>query len=218
MTNRTNRPNEIPAGTEKSVSNKLEVLGTRPGALVATGPFYFVRTRSLGRKPLFKLDITVRLAYFGGSSDKGHPLTTIAFRSGILAADTLISYNSFTNGHRQKIERAGNYYVALAGPAWLREIIEPWVEQGCPRDAVPEALLDEENSFAALIIDPEGRPHEFNNGFLVPVYADYTAIGSGALFALGAMAHGATAEEAVKAASLHDKNTGGPVTSISLNS
>jgi ATP-dependent protease HslVU (ClpYQ) peptidase subunit len=48
----------------------------------------------------------------------------------------------------------------------------------------------------------------------VPVIADYAAIGSGGMFAMGAMAHGATAEEAVAAAALHDKNTGGNIQSL----
>lgn len=143
-------------------------------------------------------------------------MTTIAYRSGVLAADTLISYNTFTNGKREKIARAGKWLVALAGAAWLRHPLEEWVAKDCPSDEVPAALIDHEDEFAALIIDEQGTPHEFSNGYLVPIYADYTAIGSGSIFAIGAMAHGATAEEAVVAASKHDKNTGGPVTSISV--
>ena len=143
-------------------------------------------------------------------------MTTIAFRSGQLAADTLIAYTNITNGSRPKIERCGAYTAALAGSAWLRRPLEEWCRAGCPIDKVPQALLDNESSFAALIIDRDGKVFEFDNGYLTPVYADYTAIGSGAMLALGAMAHGASAEEAVLAAALHDKNTGGPVTILSF--
>jgi hypothetical protein len=100
----------------------------------------------------------------------------------------------------------------MAGATWLRPIIEDWATKGCDPDAVPEVLLEHEDEFIVLIVDSDGLAHEFNNGFLVPVHADYTAIGSGQLLALGAMAHGATAEEAVAAACLHDKASGGPVT------
>lgn len=144
-------------------------------------------------------------------------MTTIAFRSGQLAADSLIAYTSITNGSRVKIAKCGRFAVALAGLAWLRKPLEAWCDKGCPEEKVPQVLLDNDSKFAALIVDTKtGDLFEFDNGYLVPIHADYTAIGSGALLALGAMAHGATAEEAVTAASRHDKNTGGPVTSLSF--
>lgn len=139
-------------------------------------------------------------------------ITTIAYRSGVLAGDTCIAYSSFTNGERTKIERCGDYFVALAGLSWLRRPLEEWVREGCPEDGVPSALLDNEDKFTCIVVDREGAAYQFNNGYLVPVCADYTAIGSGAMLALGAMAHGADAEAAVQAAARHDKNTGGPVT------
>lgn len=145
-------------------------------------------------------------------------MTTIAYRSGTLAADSLIAYNTITNGYRPKIAHCGEYLVALAGTAYLREALEKWVSEGCDTTSVPRLLVEHEDKFTAIIIDSEGRAHEFDNGFLVPIYADYTAIGSGALLALGAMAHGATAEEAVNAAACHDKNSGGPVTALHYSS
>ena len=99
-----------------------------------------------------------------------------------------------------------------------RRILEKWVLDGCNASAVPEDLLNNTSEFSALIVDRDSRiAYEFDDGYLVPIYADYTAIGSGTMLALGALAAGSTAEEAVEAASLHDKNTGGPVTTYDLN-
>ena len=145
-------------------------------------------------------------------------MTTIAYRSGIFAADSLIAYATITNGQREKITRCGDYLVALAGAAFLRPILEEWVSEGCDPEEVPSLLLDNMDKFGALIIDRDGMAHEFDNGFLTPIHADYTAIGSGALIAMGAMAHGASAEEAVMAACRHDKATGGPVTARHFSS
>lgn len=145
-------------------------------------------------------------------------MTTIAFKDGQLAADTLIAYNTITNGCREKISECGEYVVALAGMTWLRFPLEEWCEAGCPPHEVPTALLEYDEAFTALIVKTStGEVFEYANGYLLPIHADYTAIGSGAILAIGAMAHGATAEEAVVAASKHDKNTGGPVTSINFN-
>lgn len=140
-------------------------------------------------------------------------MTTICYRDGFLAADSLISYTSITNGEREKIARCGQHLVAMAGAAYLRKALEDWVAAGCSED-VPAVLLDNQDKFSTLIVDRDGRAHEFDNGFLIPVHADYTAIGSGALLALGAMAHGANAVEAVCASARHDKNTGGPVSAV----
>lgn len=138
-------------------------------------------------------------------------MTTIAYRSGILAADSLIAYATITNGEREKIARCGDYLVALAGAAFLRPLLEEWVAEGCNPDEVPSALLDNMDKFAAVIVDRDGMAYEFDYGYLTPIHAPYTAIGSGALLAIGAMAYGATAEEAVKCARCHDKATGGAI-------
>lgn len=144
-------------------------------------------------------------------------MTTIAYRAGVLAADSLISYQSYTNGSRPKITTCGDFLVAMAGPARYRRPLEEWIMEGHPPDQVPKVLIDNEDKFNALIVDKDGLAHEFDNGFLLPVFADYTAVGSGSLLALGAMAHGASAEEAVIAACLHDKSSGGPVSAMPIS-
>lgn len=141
-------------------------------------------------------------------------MTTIAYRSGIISADSQISYSTFHNGTREKIAVKGAYLVALAGQTWLRNMLEKWAEEGCPEDNVPDVLIDNDDKFEAIFIDKDGNCFHHESGFLVPVIADYCAIGSGAMFAMGAMAHGATAEEAVAAAALHDKSTGGNIQSL----
>lgn len=141
-------------------------------------------------------------------------MTTITYKAGILAADSLISYQSYTNGSRPKIAVCKHFLVAMAGPARYRRPLEDWVRDGCPQDRVPTVLVENEDKFNALIVDRNGLAHEFDNGFLLPIHADYTAVGSGSLFALGAMAHGASAEEAVIAACQHDKSSGGPVSTL----
>lgn len=144
-------------------------------------------------------------------------MTTIAYRSRLLATDSLIAYSNVTNGNCTKFTTCGNYTVALAGRARFREPFEEWCWQDCPEHAVPAILRDNEDQFQALVIENvTGQAYEYDEGALVPIHADYTAIGSGALLAIGAMAHGANAVEAVEAAAKHDKNTGGPVTSLSF--
>lgn len=144
-------------------------------------------------------------------------MTTICYRDGTLAADSLISYQTITCGNRSKIVNAGSHLIALAGPIWLRFPLEEWVSGGCVFKNVPAVLLENECDFSCLIVDRSGIAYEFTRGYLVPVHSSYYAIGSGGLLALGAMAHGASAVEAVEAAGKHDKNTGGTVHSAHFN-
>jgi hypothetical protein len=141
-------------------------------------------------------------------------MTTIAVRDGYLAADTIVSYSTFNNGETTKIAACGEFYVALSGAGYLRFELEAWAREGCPQGAVPNLLLDNRGSFGAIFVRRDGKVFEFDNGYLMPVNAPYYAIGSGSLFAIGAMAHGASAMEAVVAASHHDKATGGQVTYV----
>jgi ATP-dependent protease HslVU (ClpYQ) peptidase subunit len=69
-----------------------------------------------------------------------------------------------------------------------------------------------------MLIDSDGKCFNVECGFLIPVEADYAAIGSGGMFALGAMAHGASSADAVAAAARHDKNTGGNIQSLHFSS
>jgi hypothetical protein len=142
-------------------------------------------------------------------------LTTIAYRDGTISADTRISYSSFRNGSRDKLALTKHYIVALAGSTCFRGPLEQWANEGCPEDAVPDCLLENDGevpSDARSILTATFSSS--SAGFLVPVLADYAAIGSGAYFAYGAMAHGANAAEAVAAAALHDHHTGGNIQSL----
>lgn len=145
-------------------------------------------------------------------------MTTVAWRSGILAADTLIAYGSYTNGDREKIAQCGNYHAAVAGPAWVREPLEEWLRSGARRKNCPNELLDNEEAFATIIMNGHGAIFDFTRGYLIPICADYAAIGSGGHMALGAMAHGATAIQAVRAACKHDKSSGGRITHVAATS
>lgn len=139
-------------------------------------------------------------------------MTTIAYRDGNLAADTQISYTNIRNGWNSKVTLCGDYLVGMAGTAVLRRPLEEWVRGGAAFEDIPNVLLENQSNFNALFLNSKNELFEFDSGFLQPVHAHYLAIGSGGTLAMGALAHGATAKEAVEAAIKHDKNSGGNVT------
>jgi hypothetical protein len=85
------------------------------------------------------------------------------------------------------------------------------------RSAKGATELTGELNFRAMMIDEEGRVFLFDSSPWAsgPIDCEFYAIGSGADFAMGAMAMGASAEEAVRIACQLDPHCGLPVTVLS---
>lgn len=152
-------------------------------------------------------------------------MTTIAYRNGILAADTMVSYGSFRNGYVNKIRvldmlrdgRTEKIMIAMSGTIWTLQPMIEWIENGAEQDDIPHRLLSHSNDFSCVMVTGDGQLYEFNEGYFIECGVQYHAIGSGAQFALGAMAVGVGAPEAVKAAMEHDKASGGEITVMAVS-
>jgi 20S proteasome alpha/beta subunit len=71
--------------------------------------------------------------------------------------------------------------------------------------------------FFALVVTADGKVWSMNcSGTLALVYGPYFAEGSGAKYAMGAMAAGATAAEAVAIAIRYDAYSGGEIQTLTL--
>lgn len=139
-------------------------------------------------------------------------MTTIAYRDGVLAADTMYCRGDSSIVGVVKIaigadgRKGGACGSATFLSAWLA-----WINGEASR---PEAAKDADSCDAGLIIWPGGRIEIFEPGGSFSVTSEYFAMGSGRPEALGAMHAGADPEAAVKAAIAHDCHTGGEVTVI----
>jgi len=141
-------------------------------------------------------------------------MTTIAYRNGILAADTLVTEQGRRVGRTTKIFRHGELLWGFAGALQHRDVVASWLSAGLPGDTPLMETRKGARSDALIIFD--GRLICFDeHGADSMALPQFYAIGSGAPYALGAMAHGASAEEAVRAAMNLDLYTGGDVTVLS---
>jgi hypothetical protein len=142
-------------------------------------------------------------------------MTTIAFRDGIMAADSQES-NGDTKGHclklfQKKDEEGNETIIGTAGGSFSGML---YVEHFGTGKSRPEAVssVTEDEDFHVLLWDG-WHLYEVNRLWL-PVRVPpcpFFAIGSGRAAALGAMHMGASAEEAVQVAKKIDNYTGGPV-------
>lgn len=85
-----------------------------------------------------------------------------------------------------------------------------WYKAG----ADPAEWKGDKPDLRALVVKPSGEVFLYDEGLTPsgPIACDHYAIGSGSDFALGAMAMGADAAQAVRVAAIYDSNSGGEPT------
>lgn len=137
-------------------------------------------------------------------------MTAIAYRDGVMAADSLAECHGIVLGSVRKIARRRD--GALAGAAGMEMVCAEFIRRfvaGTDEDYRPE--LKDERDFSAVIVTPDGQIWQANaqGRFLIdaPFYVD----GSAYQLMIGAMAAGASAEEAVRIAIKYDTRCGGAV-------
>lgn len=141
-------------------------------------------------------------------------VTTIAYKDGMMAADTGVSQGGTRVGFASKIIRVDTGVEAVAVIGWSGDLAgmsvisrsiasgdDIW--KGFDFDGLEGEAMVVFESGAVLFLD--GKNH------VSQMTADFHAIGSGADIAIGAMAAGATAQEAVIIATECDQGTFGPV-------
>ena len=152
-------------------------------------------------------------------------MTTIAYRDGVLAGDTLISRGDEGMTGFLKIGKIHGHLVGLSGSAfdydpvwaWLTNIFEE-NSNASPRDFWKRDDAPEGDS-SVILVDPSRVIWSIrtSDGRAVRVPHLFDAIGSGCDYAMGAMQVGATAREAVRAAARFDLRSGGAVSWVSLD-
>jgi hypothetical protein len=135
-------------------------------------------------------------------------MTTIAFRDGIMAADSMcVAGDVLTPG--KKVFRRQGHLIGLAGDyVDARRYVEAFKTKD---------TKDLSGNFDILLWDGKHLyEDDKRNNPIRMSRMPYYAIGTGAAVAFGAMCMGATAKEAVAAAIMFDSNTNGRVVSLHL--
>lgn len=143
-------------------------------------------------------------------------MTTVAYKDGILAADRAISGAGHIGSTRKVFRRKLD--GALVGWCGTVSVCQRWVDWFLTgeRGAAPNLGTDEDSSSVVLVVRPNGDVEQHDRYGRAVYEAPYYAIGSGGDYALGAMAFGATARQAVAAAMKHDHMTGSGVQYVFL--
>lgn len=127
-------------------------------------------------------------------------VTTIAYRDGVLAADSQVTAGDIYRGNARKVfavnTSVGRTLVAASGSRGAAEAFRTWIREGGEK---PE--IHKDDTLLGIVVRPDGTVEVWNERLAKqPVVAPFVAAGSGNEIAMGAMGAGASAEEAVKIA------------------
>ena len=149
-------------------------------------------------------------------------MTTIAYRNGVMAADTLANDGTLkVCCNSKKILHVFTRFslIGCAGYVSETEAFAEWLEGGMQPGEKPKVSENFDTIEVALptAADP-GVVHHWDD-HLTPyrLDAEFYALGNGGHFAMGAMAAGCSAEEAVKLAIEHTIHSGGEVQIMRLS-
>lgn len=135
-------------------------------------------------------------------------MSTVAYRDGILAADSQATAGNIAC-RAEKIFALPNCIVGGAGHLTAVIRFVEWMRAGQSAKKKPDLDGD---SLAAIVVWPDGRVEEWDGTLVpMPVFEQFTAVGSGRALAIGAMSMGASAVQAVEVAATWDVHTGGEV-------
>lgn len=140
-------------------------------------------------------------------------MTTIAWKSGHMAADTQMTIGNCSMQTEKVYGIPGLGVIGIAGAGSIMSRVLEWWANGCEGEA-PKLTEEERNrdlTCGALLATSTGVFILEDGIYPNVVKQDYVAIGSGSDFAMAAMAMGKSAEEAIREAMRHDIYTGGNV-------
>ena len=152
-------------------------------------------------------------------------MTVIAYKNGVLAADTKAVTEDGLVVKSKKLEKLSNGTIlGTAGSADCREIVTILGKASLSKMPLKSKLRSTETTFRGIWVFPTGEVFKVSVEFednkwdaeILPILEKQAAVGTGGAYALGAMLAGKSALEAVKIACKLDNNCGLPAESITI--
>lgn len=145
-------------------------------------------------------------------------MTTIAFKDGVMAADSKCTTGCSSDPTRKIYRLKSGGLFGFAGSAGYGALVYEWLCHGAKLKQKPK-LLEGDDGIEAILVTPGGEVSLMDNYLApIPVTGSVTAIGSGGDKARALMRAGMGAEEAVRfiVAEELDVYTGGEVQTLQL--
>ena len=154
-------------------------------------------------------------------------MSTVVFKDGVMACDSLMGLNDMTMNGIIKAGRTKRHLFGYAGRASQMAPLFDWIMscEGLKDLPSPEFYYrknDELNTLGdmgtCMLVNKSGTIWEVTTeGHTIPIPRAFHAIGNGYEYAFGAMAMGASAVEAIEVAIQYDAFTGGEIHTFKLD-
>lgn len=156
-------------------------------------------------------------------------MTTVTYAGGIMASDSRCTddFGAFST-RAQKIYRLHNRaLLGIAGDADVRDVCEILGKANSTKLPSRKELRDLETDLAAILVFQNGSiffvdighvddGHGYWTSSIIECREKFAAVGSGQQFAIGALASGKTARQAIEVACRFDTASGLPVVEVPL--
>lgn len=140
-------------------------------------------------------------------------MSTIAFDGKIVAADKQGTYCSTIRNTTKLVRLDNGEICGWTGTLAVGETMLDWYKAGADPEKHPPEILDKEANTSFIVIQPSGLVWMYGGFKKQETFTDrFCAWGSGREFAIGAMAAGKNAIDAVAIAMDYDINTGVGIT------
>ena len=133
-------------------------------------------------------------------------MTTIAWRGSVLATDSALTCGNMQGRFTKLLRQRGAAY-GFCGDADAVSLVMGHLKDG----GKPDEMKKLKGDIGVLILTPDGCYTCDRDMVPIRVEDEFWAIGSGAEYAMGAMAAGKSARQAVEIACKYDPNSNGPV-------
>ena len=144
-------------------------------------------------------------------------MTTIAWDGKTLAADRRQTLGSNEPQTTTKIAAYGDYFMGASGGTAAAKAMLDWAIRGCRAGEFPTGQSGDDWARTVVINTKTRNVHIYERVSIpIQISTRFYATGSGCEYALGAMAAGADARQAVLIAARFDMYTGDGVDSFSL--
>lgn len=136
-------------------------------------------------------------------------MSTVAWDGKTLAADRQATCGGLKQLTSKIAQMPDGTILASTGNISAGRILMEWYQNGAVFSDYPVATQKEDNLFARLIVVKDRKVFTYETlCYGIPMVDPFFAWGSGRDFAIGAMAKGANAAEAIIVASRFDSDTG----------
>lgn len=146
-------------------------------------------------------------------------MTIVAYSKGVLASDSTVTTQSgYTDGSVRKIVKTpeGLLVGAAGSLAQVSSFLDLFEDHDIDTLWSNPAWFKEYDEIEGIMIDVEGEVSIFIDGVFCDIKEEFYALGNGSPVAKGAMAMGATSEQAVEIASRFTLGCGGDIQKVEL--